>query len=68
MRGDRGARVLAVAELSRAIFIDYEGNKPAPGSTTAVPPTLLGYMVDGEVRAGIIASGCSSAAASAMRP
>lgn len=42
------------AELDRAILVDYEGNKPAPRAGTHPPPTLLGYMMDGEVSAGVI--------------
>ena len=47
-------RRLSQAELDRAILVDYEGNKPAPRAEAHPPPTLLGYLVDGEVSAGII--------------
>lgn len=48
--------VLEGGELARAILVDYEGNKPAPGADTHTPPTLLGYMIDSEVAAGIVES------------
>ena len=38
---------MARDEIKRAIFIDYEGSKDKP-------PTLLGYMVDGAVKAAIV--------------
>lgn len=47
-------RRLTRPELDRAILVDYEGNKPAPRARAHPPPTLLGYLVDGSVAAGII--------------
>lgn len=41
-------------ELERAIFVDYEGNSPAPGRQHHPPPTLLGYLVDDKLGAGIV--------------
>jgi hypothetical protein len=45
---------LTASELPSAILVDYEGNKPAPGAKVHPPPTLLGYLVDGQEAAGII--------------
>ncbi|NHA14157.1 hypothetical protein [Thioalkalivibrio sp. XN279] len=41
-------------QLERAIFLDYEGNSAAPGSQDHPPPTLLGYLVDNKLGAGIV--------------
>lgn len=41
-------------ELERAILLDYEGNSPVRGGQDQPPPTLLGYLVDGELAAGIV--------------
>ena len=57
-------RRLTRQELDRAILVDYEGNKPAPRAGAHPPPTLLGYLVDDSVAAGIIeplfASNCAA--------
>jgi hypothetical protein len=45
---------LTPEELARAIFVDYEGNAPMPGSQDHPQPTLLGYLVDDELAAGIV--------------
>jgi hypothetical protein len=42
-----GQTILTGDEICRAIFIDYEGSKMKP-------PTLLGYMIDDEIGAGIV--------------
>ena len=42
-----GQIILARDKISRAVFIDYEGSKTQP-------PTLLGYMIDDEIGAGIV--------------
>jgi hypothetical protein len=39
--------ILTADEIRRAIFVDYEGSKDKP-------PTLIGYMIDNEIRAAII--------------
>jgi hypothetical protein len=50
----RGKPLFTASELQGAILVDYEGNKPAPGARQHPPPTLLGYLIDGQEAAGII--------------
>lgn len=45
---------LKFSDLDRAIYIDYEGNKPRPGSLDIPAPILLGYLIDNELKAGIL--------------
>lgn len=42
-----GQTILTRDDIKRAIFVDYEGSKDKP-------PTLLGYMIDGDVNAAIV--------------
>ncbi len=42
-----GQSILTRHDIKRAIFVDYEGSKNNP-------PTLLGYMIDGDVNAAIV--------------
>jgi hypothetical protein len=42
----RGQSILTRDDIKRAIFVDYEGSKNKP-------PTLIGYMIDGEIQAAI---------------
>lgn len=46
-KGRRHHRILSASEARRAIFVDYEGSKDHP-------PTLLGYLVDETLAAGIV--------------
>jgi len=45
---------LTRADVERAIFIDYEGNAPVRGNPDHPQPTLLGYLIDGKLNAGVI--------------
>lgn len=42
-----GQTILTRDEIKLAIFVDYEGSMNKP-------PTLLGYMIDNEVKAAIV--------------
>lgn len=44
-----GQSILSRNDIKRAIFLDYEGSKNKP-------PTLLGYMIDNDIRAAIVES------------